>query len=438
MNRNLTGDVFVDLGCIVSECLSEKTLLKQVKQVTDIYVYNWHGKIHSLFLNNPITWGNNKGKTDVQYEKTLERYNSYFSDDYETKGVCPICGKSDVNLIGVDRSNYPMTGSGEYTNFFPSAQRSCICGECLCYIYLSGIGMLKKGGSLIVPAFSSESMIIFWKEFFIKPCLNSIFANNSKNAFFEGTLLPGYSKESMVCELSHRFLQEMYKQKDTTFIKLYIFTNFAAKPWLEVYNLPFSSYRFIQNLYRYTVADEWFVYVNKFYRFKNKKKFKYINGAWLDSEGVELLSIKFKGSYNYVLYALVNEISLTKFFLKTQFKNSIILKIYMVEVLGLMEELYDIIEKIAISGLTKKEITKIRMCSTAQEFKNFITSVNKLTAAEYKQVLAVKDFHFKWQDFRNLLLLSLPEDVIDDSETIENIKISDEISDKSNTVELYQ
>jgi len=438
MNRVLTGDIFVDLGRIVSECLSDNVLKCQIKEVTDIYVYNWHGKIHSLFLNNPITWGNNKGKIEDQYTKTIERYDDYLTNsDNKPCGVCPTCGESDVILNAIDRSNYPMSGSGAFTNFFSGGQRSYLCGKCLSYVYLSGIGMLKKGGNLIVPALSSESMISYWKDFFIKPCLNSVFAKTSDGAFFEGNLLSGYSKESMLCELSHKFLQEKFKQTDVTLIKLYIFTNFAAKPWLEVYDLPFATYRFIQQLYKYTVIDEWVSYINKFYRFKNRKKFKYTSDGWVDKKGVVVNTSTFKGSYNSVLYSLVNEQSLTKFFLKTQFRNITILKIYMKEVLGFMDELYDIIKKIANSNLTKKEITKIRMCSNSQELKNYITSLKKLTASDYKQLLEVKDFHFKWQDFRNLLLLSLPESELD-SELLQDDKNEDVISDKINKIELYK
>ena len=83
-----TGDPFVDVGGLVINCLQEiypnKSTYELIEYVTNIYVKQWGGKLHTYFLNSSITQP--AFDTDRKISETLKFYKNEEILEYK-KGI---------------------------------------------------------------------------------------------------------------------------------------------------------------------------------------------------------------------------------------------------------------------------------------------------------------------------------------------------------------
>jgi hypothetical protein len=69
-----TGDPFVDVGGLVMAVVPKETIEDKIRFATDVYVDQWKGKVHSVFLHSKITHIHVKGKPEKQRKDSLKYY----------------------------------------------------------------------------------------------------------------------------------------------------------------------------------------------------------------------------------------------------------------------------------------------------------------------------------------------------------------------------
>ena len=123
---SLTGDPFVDMGGLVMETLPEKTIEDKIHFATEVYVDGWKGKVDSIFLLSKLNNNQVKNKPDRQREGTLEYYlGALKGDGAISEGPCRICAVKG-HLFKGGRNNYPLVGSGGFTNFITFRNQGCL------------------------------------------------------------------------------------------------------------------------------------------------------------------------------------------------------------------------------------------------------------------------------------------------------------------------
>lgn len=271
-----SGDPFADVGAAVLQRLLEQHPDWQPKDAltfaTDVYVQTWQGKLHAFFLNSGITNPSNKGK---EVERTLEYYGPLL-EEIETveKGWCRVSGRYEA-LLPAGRENLILGGSGTFLNFNHGMEQGLRLGRStLLTMYFAPLGCIEVGGN---PALVHSS----------RPEITALIAeSNLKSNRNPATaeLKPGLAKSSRGNPANALFgyidtiLNEVkYEAKELSAngapsLTLYNFTNFGAKPDVVLYHLSATVFSFYQQVMsRISYRGPWTWFVRAHYR---SSKFK--------------------------------------------------------------------------------------------------------------------------------------------------------------------
>ncbi len=431
-----TGDPFVDMGRLVMDTLRQKTVEDKVRFVTDVYVDRWNGKLNSIFLNSRMTSGHVVGKPEVQRKDTLEYYLGLVEEkESVSKGYCRVCS-SKGKLFEGGRHNYPMVGSGEFTNFYHFQESSLlICKNCLIKLYFLPLGLLQCGGKLMLFQIQSGYAEKLWQEDVIRENLDKISRGSS-----EGLLKSNYLKGNNALFKFAADMIEKFKLYDhaSQRITLFYFTNFAAEPNVEIYDLPNPIFSFLKRVLKPDLKADWMYVVKKHYRFQKKGYlFDENSQEWIEVKKKTEISLnveEYAGTRSNVIYdRLLSGESILGMLRKIHKSRQLhvhIAIIYLKEVRKMRQEQIDLIRKISdkIVALCQKEgnykkfMTPIEGAKQSYELRGAILRMAKayLQNGEAEPFVRFKDYveylfpdGQSWYETRDFLLICLYEKLHD-------------------------
>ncbi len=443
---SLTGDPFVDMGGLVMETLPEKTIENKIHFATNIYVDNWKGKLHSVFLHSKITHISLSNKPDVQRKGTLQYYLGALKGKGATsKGFCRICASNQL-LYEAERKNYPLVGSGEFTNFHHFQEPSLlICKDCLIKLYFLPLGILQSAGSLILLQVRNKYEKKLWREDVILNNLDKISRSSSEGFLKSNYTNPQNAIFYFATRLITRF--ELYDLPPQQ-VRLFFFTNFGSKPDIEIHDLPSPVFSFLKRVLKPDLKPHWLYFIKRHYQFRKSIHFDYDQNEWIEVKKKSAISLDINNyagtNKNTIHYLLLSGKSilghLRKMYKQEEFPVQIAIA-YLKEVRKMKQEQINLIEKISEKIIIlsenaknyKKYITPIEGAKYSHQLRNAIIRMVKehYKNGEREPFIRFNDYveylfpdGQSWYEVRDFLLICLYEKLHE--LRIEPDKISDE------------
>lgn len=264
-----SGDPFADVGAAVLQKLLAQHPDWQEQDAlafaTNVYVQSWQGKLHAFFLNSGITNPANKGR---EVERTLAYYAPLLEENAEReKGWCRVSGQYEA-LFPAGRENQILAGSGTFLNFNHGLEQGLQVGRsALLWMYFTPLGCIEVGGNPALVHSSRPEITAFLaasnlRENLrpaaaeVKPGLAKSSRGNPANALF------GYV-DGILDEVKRATGQ--LASGPAPALTLYNFTNFGAKPDVVLHHLSatvFDFYQQVMSFYR----EPWTWFVRAHYR----------------------------------------------------------------------------------------------------------------------------------------------------------------------------
>lgn len=406
-----TGDPFVDIGGYVIEYLLENiykgdTIEQLIDRVTKIYVNHWDAKLNTFFLNSKITQPAFKGSRKI--EEANKYFNSLLTNTEPNEiGYCRITGQK-TNLFDAGRDNSIMSGSRTFINFHHSFDKGLkLSKEVLIRLHFVPFGSELLSGKV--------ALIKSSKPLITKLFVHKNIKNNLQN--FATGLKSGVSKSEFKNPANALFDFVKYVVKESNeelkkgaSITLYHFTNFGARPEIDVYKLPSNVFLFYCACFNYAYHADWQNFVRSHY-----KNSKFSNAKFDTDDGVfeftkkgqaEVIAYNdYKTWYNTIYHKLLEGETLLPNFRNWSKENKLhfdIIRLYQQIAQNMKKETIDKILQIAdfiIKGRSEDGIKKI------------ITRLDKATnGSQIRRVLLslVKENYNKNSD-KNQALISVEE-----------------------------
>ncbi|MBW2662408.1 MAG: type I-B CRISPR-associated protein Cas8b1/Cst1 [Deltaproteobacteria bacterium] len=428
---SLTGDPFVDMGGLVMETLPEKTIEDKIRIATDIYVDNWKGKLHSVFLHSKVTHISLSNKPDLQRKGTLEYYLGALKGKGATsKGFCRICASNQL-LYDAERKNYPLVGSGELTNFHHFQEPSLlICKDCLIKLYFLPLGILQSAGNLMFLQLQNEYEKKLWQKDVILNNLDKFSRGASAGILKSKYTNPQNALFYFASSLITRF--ELYDYPPLQ-VRLFYFTNFGSKPNIEIHDLPNPVFSFLKRVLKPDLKPHWSYFIKRHYQFRKTVNFDEDKNEWVEVKKKSSISLDIDNyagtNKNTIHYLLLSGKSilghLRKMHKQMEFPVYIAIA-YLMEVRKVKQEQIDLIQKISDKI--------IKLSENAKDYKKFITPIEgaryghqlqnaiiRMVKEHYKNGEPEPFVRFKdyveylfpdgqsWYEVRDFLLISLYE-----------------------------
>ena len=452
-----TGDPFVDAGGFALERLSQlfpkKDILELIMWATDVYVDKWNAGLNALFLNSKITQSNIK--LDKKKEETEKYFLSLLNTQQAYKiGFCRISGRH-TKLFVAGRDNSVLTGSGAYVNFHHSFDTGIMLSkEVLIKYHFLPLACEQLLGRICV----ISSNCIDTARLYAINCLERNLANISKG-LSDGILK---NESHSTGTALFRFLDEVFihylQEKSGECITLYHFTNFAAKPDMQMFVLPFPVFKFYRRTQNREYKESWNRFVAHYYRTKDYKSSEYDNiGMCMRAKDKKGQSIEINeqiyGYWSNIIYnKLLNGESIIKNIRKWSKDNEFELTLlfdYLLNIRNMKKETIEKINQIADFILQihsdlgiGKILTRLNGIKNPYLLRRFIL---KIVEENYKQgnespivtVQEYTDYLFPdsslWAETRDVLLICLYQKLhekniqveIEDSEENEDIFVDD-------------
>ncbi|MCA0364994.1 MAG: type I-B CRISPR-associated protein Cas8b1/Cst1 [Bacteroidetes bacterium] len=430
-----TGDPFIDVGGYVIQHLNDrfpkKSIYELIEYATNIYVRNWGGKLHTYFLNSPITQP--AFNTEKKIAETLKYYRGIIEEtnlDFKT-GYCRIVG-SETKLYIAGRSNHMMSASGAFINFHSAYESGLyLSKEALIRTFFVPLGVCFVGDKIALLQSNFDKV----SSFLVKKNLNENL-KNINSGFGEGTLksefgiisnaLFGYA-DACIANLAIAVDEddEEIELKDVQ-LNMYHFTNFGASPDIELHtfsNLLFKFYAHCKKNY----SKEWNAFVNQHYTYSKFKDAQFDEQSQEWYNGKERLSyLDYKVWYNPILNNLIENVSIISYLRKWSKKHKFsfkIIEIYCLNILKMekytiqkIKELSNFIIDNRSDDEIKNAITKLNIAKSSQDFRGFLLKLikqnyedknpNTLITIEDYVLYLFPDGTF-WKDTRDLLLIAI-------------------------------
>ncbi len=460
-----TGDPFIDVGGFVLEYLIEKspgkTILEHIAYATDIYVKYWGGDVHPYFLNSSIT--QSKFSDEKKIKKTLEYYTNLIEGknlDF-TIGQCRIMG-SETKLYITGRHNFMMVASSAFINFHSAYESGLyLSKEALIRAFFVPLGVSFVGDKIALLQSNYEMV----SRFLVRKNVEDNLKNVS-SGIAEGTLKSEFGlitnalfnyADFCINSLPVAVLNDDNSSVNLTDVQLnmYHFTNFAAKPDINLYTFPSLLFKFYGHCKR-NYSKEWNLFINQHYqssKFKNAE-FDEKTQEWFNKK--ERLSREnYKVWDNIVLNKLLNNHSIISLLLKWSKRNKFnfnIIEIYCLTILKMkpytiqkIKELADFIINDKSEDEIKKSITELNSFgkSGVQSLRQFLIKLirENYSSKNPKPLITIEDFVFhlfpegtNWMETRDLLLIAIYQrlhetqkpivDLSQDSEELEDDNIN--------------
>jgi len=443
---SLTGDPFVDMGGLVMETLPEKTIEDKIHFATEVYVDGWKGKVDSIFLLSKLNNNQVKNKPDRQREGTLEYYlGALKGDGAISEGPCRICAVKG-HLFKGGRNNYPLVGSGGFTNFHHFQEPGLlICKDCLIKLFFLPLGVLQSAGNLILLQVLNKYEKELWREDVISTNLDKRSRGSSEGFLKSNYTNPQNALFYFASKLITRFeIHDLPPQQ----VRLFFFTNFGSKPDIEIHDLPSPVFSFLKRVLKPHLRPHWSYFIKRHYQFRKSIHFDDDQNEWIEVKKKSAISLDInkyastnKNTIHYLLLSGKSIIGhLRKIYKQEEFPVYIAIA-YLKEVRKMKQEQINLIEKIAEKIIIlseneknyKKYITPIEGAKYSHQLRNAIIRMVKehYKNGEQEPFIRFNDYveylfpdGQSWYEVRDFLLICLYEKLHE--LRIEPDKISDE------------
>lgn len=428
---SLTGDPFVDMGGLVMETLPEKTIEDKIHFATDVYVDRWKGVVDSIFLHSKLNNNHVKNKPELQRKGALEYYlGALKGDGAVSEGHCRVCAVKGHLFIG-GRNNYPLVGSGEFTNFHHFQESGLlICKDCLIKLFFLPLGILQSAGNLMFLQIQNEYEKKLWQKDVISNNLDKISHGSSagilKSKYTNPQNALFYFASNMITDF------ELYDYPPLQ-IRLFYFTNFGSKPDIEIHDLPSPVFSFLKRVLKPDLRPHWSYFIKRHYQFKKTVHFDEDQNEWIEIKKKNSISWDIddyagtnKNTIHYLLLSGKSILGhLRKIYKQMEFPVYIAIA-YLKEVRKMKQEQIDLIKKISEKIITlaenaknyKKFITPIEGAKYGHQLRSAIIRMVKehYKNAEREPFIRFNDYveylfpdGQSWYEVRDFLLISLYE-----------------------------
>jgi len=347
---SFTGNPFVDNGIalitswtgnIKPEEIDNSQLESLAQQISQMYVKeNWKKKIQFIFPNgkiaNPSIPLNRKSE---EYVAILKEYIQNLST--QNVGNCIACGKRD-GIFYLTKSLVPLSGSGDYLNFFPSFQSGeKFCGACAFAIQLS-VPMLMDCGKFLLFSSHNDVVLLDLAQFQYEKIKFQQATGN-----FEGIYKNSYSnKQNALFHIIDDIIlprhEEDWGLQDTQIV-CYCFSNSNQGAELEIINIPAEVFGF---LYKVRMLNRKFPARNISQSWRT-----IVNNAYYKSKKVEPLDVKTRKHSNLVYDGLLKEKSILSYFCNFSEKKALcaweLVELYLSKVRKMEKQRIDAIKVLA-------------------------------------------------------------------------------------------
>lgn len=420
-----TGNPFVDAGmwaiCELAgkpdpEHLAIDDLREARDKIVDLYLTEgWVRSLYSVFPNSPIT--NNAVK---EKRKKLGEFLDSLLEDIKPLGPggsCVACGRRN-HRDRLIRTQVPMTGSGAFINYFPSAAEGAdYCPACVFCIQFSPLVTYSCGKMMLLIHSNSENVMRHWVKEPIREMHRQISMRDYAGCPKGDSKNPRNALFSIISRIQEHSEVRWVEENPT--ITFYHYTNRNDKPDMNVYYLPTSVFRFL-------------AYVNRHYRrrdWNEMVKDGFVGVKWEKNPGAE----EYVNKKNEVYDRLLAGRSIVKYFFSARTRNVYgdwgLLSLYLTEVRGMEKERIDIVKRVGdeIADLIRqrndiKRLEKLERSDTYGALRNQLRIIIKerirqgasgplFSLDEYvDQLFPSHDF---WRETLDLLLFRIYENLHD-------------------------
>lgn len=434
----MTGDPFADVGGLVIKYLYEKSEFKDqdilglIKEVSNIYVKNWGGKINAFFLNSTVTQPAFKG--DRKTEETFKYYTGLINETRDfVEGYCRITGQ-ETHLFLAGRDNHILSGSGTFVNFHHHLEDGIyLSKEVIIRMFFVPFGLLQLGNKIALVYSNHEKV----SEFFVydncqanmqgvssgisETVLKSEFRNPSNALFaFADRCITNLELLNIEDE------DDDHEDIDIT-LNLYHFTNFGASPEVVLHILPATVFRFYAYCQNPKYKKAWTQFIRSYYRNAKFKNAVFNEDTEIWEGKKENASYESYKVWSNIIYdKLLNEQSILIHFLKWSVTHSFPFKIvenYLIKLRNMdkktIEKIKHLADFIVIDrddDFIKKHITRLNGAKNGHTlrriFLNLIAQNNKEDTTE--PLITVEDYvnylfpdAYIWREVRDVLLIAI-------------------------------
>lgn len=414
---SITGNPFVDAGIYVIAEWAEKKiedidivdLKKLYPKLIEIYFTSgWKKMLESIFTgNHPVT--HKKSGNQNYYKKFLEGWIQDIEDWMQStrpplsSGTCFACGRRNKSSVerkyGIGRDLVPLTGSGDFVNFFPMASLGLdMCSACLLAIQFMPIFLHYSGGKFLLLHSNSEKVMKYWAKNSVVNLNKQIVVGNFTGCYSNNINDPVNSFFRSIEDIVREY-DENWVDEDA-FIRFYYFSNYGQSPHVEIFDIPTPVFRFLAYVKQAEAYDEWREVVNRA-----------------------------SGRRNEVYERLLKGKSIVRYFFKGEreiFGNWKLLKFYLREVKEMDERRINAIREFAdrIANLIQmldsvKRLEQIERAKDYAEFRNVLLSLARdgRNRAKLEEPLVRYDEYVSifpegamgWNEVRDLILFRIYE-----------------------------
>jgi CRISPR-associated protein Cst1 len=427
----MTGDPFVDAGGMALRYLQnaypDREWIEMIRFVADIYVNQWGANLFSIFHGSRITH-----KAYVGQEKvtgTVKMYQAILKKESPAMVEhCRMCGQEDA-LYPVGRDQYCLAGSKPFANFHHLHEDGLfLCPSCSIKLFFLPLTLVQMGGMLALLHPGSDECKAYWTKKTVKENLDRVGRNTA-----EGILKHTFSNpRNALFDIAKDIIFENEKHHNEHLL-LYHFTNFAASPDADIYQLPSPVFTFLSKITTGDLKQQWYHFVRRYYHIA-KSSWDAINANWTDKQNNLLTEDNFRNNQNDVFEFLIagkSIIPLLRRYAKSCFLirlpfESLITSYYAMEVRRMEEKQVLLIRQIADTILDigqktdslKKYLVSIEGASKAHQLRGVFLKIIKdnFKTGQTEPVITLDDYVTYlfpdgqyWGEIRDLLLIYLYE-----------------------------
>ncbi len=426
-----TGDPFVDAGGLALDYLrqvyQDKNLPTLIRLAADIYVNHWGANLFAIFHGSKITHKAYVGEAKVNgtvdmYETILNKDSPALTDN------CRICGHEDA-LYPVGRDQYCLAGSKAFANFHHQHEDGIyVCPSCSVKLLFLPLTIVQMGGMLALLHPTSSESKTYWLNKTVRENLDRVGRQTA-----EGILKHKFSNpRNALFEIAYDIIDENDKHKKEHLL-FYHFTNFAASPNCEIYQLPSPIFKFLSIMRIGELKEQWNAFVRRHYHI-SKSSWNEKTASWTDKEDNPISPDNYRNNQNDIFEQLLAGKSILPFmrryarrcFADKKVFNSLISSHYAREVLHMQDKQIQLIRQIADTILElgqktdslKKYLVAIEGAGKAYQLRGVLLKIVKdnFTSGQAEPVITLDDYVTYlfpdgqyWGEIRDLLLIHLYE-----------------------------
>jgi len=419
-----TGDPFANAGGyalkVFAETFPNDDILRLIRRATDIYVDKWDSKLNTFFLNSKITQP--AFKPEQKKEETLKYFKSLINNENAKNGYCRISGR-ETSVFAAGRDNSVLSGSGKFVNFHHGFDNGIMLSkEILIRLFFLPLAVNLLNGKVCVIDSSNQDI----SERFASDNCKNVFSEIAQKCS-EGVIKsPSAAPSTELFRFADKIIKACDETDDKDYsLNLYLFTNFGAKPELDIYILPFEGMDFYRFVNKAKYKDDWLKFIStKFFCYNTKTKKR----EWA-GDNSEIGENEFKYWKNSVYENFINGKSILSDILlwsKNNIFNFDIVKYYELKVRKMKKETIQKVEQMAdfiFEGNDKfsieKAVKKLYAVDSSYDLRRYV--IKDIVAKYYekhaddKQAIVTVDDYANylfpdtdsWKETRDVLIIAL-------------------------------